>query len=869
MTLDPNERRIRDEIEHHLAELEARLETEGYTREEARAEATRRFGDPTRVEREARSVRARPRRWREALDGLRQDLVFAARQFRRQPLVSGLTIATLVIGVAATAVVFSVVHAVVLSPLPFHDPDGLVHVSQTSPQGREYSISEPNFVDFRARQRSFVEMAGIGFGNPILTGDGEAEAVEAMRVSHTFFSLLGITPIAGRTFRPEEDVYGGPKEVVLISEGAWLRRYGGDRTVVGRTLILDGAAHRIVGIVPSDRAWPGVEIFTPLAPNPDDYRDDQRLESIARLASDMPLAEARSDMSSIAAQLSAEYPDSNDGWGAQVKPVRDWLVGSRLTQLAGLLLGAVGLFLLMGCASVSNLLLARATTRLEEMSLRAALGAGRGRIVRQLFTEGALLAFIGAALAVLLAGGVLRIVQTLGPADVARLNEATVGGPVLAVATAAAVFSVLAAGLAPAVLLMGRDAFGALRSGSRGSSEPSPRVRSSLVVAQFALALTVVLSASLLTRSFVRLQEVELGFEPERLVRFGVRLPDDRFDADSRLDFLRLLEAEIEAIPGVEAMGATHAAPYSRWRPSNFVARSDREPDRQEDFLPVSWRGVTDGYFEAAGIELLAGRVFGPEDRPRRGDQVANPPVIIDETLAALLFPDGEGPIGRLVTWFLPGGRQCEIIGVVAAARDERMDIRPRPRIYRPFAYTGWYEPSVIVRIAGDPADLIPPLRAAVLQVDPSVPAIGTDLVERDVRASVAWPRFSMQVLTVFGAIALALASMGIYGVTAFSVTRRRREIGVRVALGAEPSGVVWLVIRRAMRLAAVGIAAGTILSLLVGRFLESLLYDVSATDPTSYLGAPLLLALVAAASACIPARRVLSADPSRALASE
>ena len=870
MELDPRRRRIRDEIGHHIDELETELRAGGMSAEDARAEAARRFGDAGSVERATRGAIPTPAGgWSRVPDAVAQDVRYAVRQLVGRPLVSALTIATIVVGVAATVVVFSVVHAVVLRPLPFPEPDRVMQVNQTSPQGRDYSVSEPNFVDFRARQGSFVEMAAMGFATVTLEEGGEAVAVEGMRVSDTFFSLLGLSPTVGRAFLPEEDRFGAATQVAILSEAAWTRRFGGSEEILGRTILVDGRALEVVGIAPTDRAWPGVEIFTPLAPDPDQYRDDQRLMAVGRLAPGVTMDVAQRDMDRIAADLSNEYPNSNDGWGARVAPVRDWLVGDRLTRLGTLLLGVVGVFLLMACASVSNLLLARASARLEEMGVRTALGAARRRIVGQLVTEGALLALVGGGLAVALAGPALGVVRALGPNDVARLAEATVDGSVLLVATAAAVGTVLLAGLAPSLLLIRRGVFTSLRSGTRSSSRSGRRVRDGLVVAQYALTVTVLLSAGLLTRSFLELQSVDLGFDPSGVVRFAVRLPNAGFDQVAREDFLLRLGAELEAIPGVEAVGATTASPFSRWRPSNFVARSDREPDRQEDFVPVSWRAVTGDYFAAAGIPLLAGRVFGPEDRGRRGQDVANPPVVIDEGLAAELFPDGENPVGRLVTWFLPGGRQCEIVGVVASARDERMDALPRPRIYRPFTFSSWEEPSVLVRTTGDPAELVPAIRRAVSAVDPSVPTIAPAPIEDDVRASVAWPRFSMQVLVVFGLIALTLAAMGIYGVTAFSVARRRPEIGLRVALGAEPAELRWMVVRAALRLAVLGIAIGVAASFAVTGLMASILYDVSATDPATFLIVPGVLALVAIASSWLPARRALAVEPRSALVSE
>lgn len=574
-------------------------------------------------------------------------------------------------------------------------------------------------------------------------------------------------------------------------------------------------------------------------------------------------------MSRIAAQLSLEYPESNDRWGAAVESVRDWLIGPQLTRLGGFLLGAVGLFLLMACASVSNLLLARATVRLQEMGIRAALGAGRARLAAQVIVEGAVLAVLGGGLSVVATIVGLRVVQALGPADIVRLGEAGVNGPVLFVATVAAALAVVVAGAAPALLMIRGSVFSGLRVGTVHASGPGRRFRDGLVVAQFALAVTVVLSASLLTQSFIRLQNVDLGFEPNGMVRFAVRLPEGQFNQGSREDYLRRLGEELEAIPGIVAVGATHAPPFSRFRPSNFVARSDQEPDRQQDFVPVSWRAISGDYFAAVGIPLLAGRVFGPEDRLRPGEQVQNPPVIIDRALAELLWPDGEEPLGRLVTWFLPGGRQCEVIGVVATARDENVDGELRPRIYRPFTYTSWDQPTVVVRTAGNPSDLIPVLRGVVLALDASVPAISPAPLKQDVRETVAWPRFTMQVLTLFGFIALALAAMGIYGVTAFSVSQRRREIGVRVALGAEPAGVHWMIVRGAMGLAMPGIALGVGGSLALKGFLETLLFESSTVDLTIYLLVPSTLFLVAVVSAWLPARRAVRLDARSALVSE
>ncbi len=859
MTLDPRRRRIREEMEHHLAELRAALEAEGLAQAEAEREARRRFGDPDRFA--ARMDRAPVGRW---MDALARDVAFAWRQARRRPLDALLPLATLVVGVAATAIVFSVVHAVVLSPLPYEDPGRVVHVSQTSPQGRIYSTSEPAYVDFRARQRSFTGMAALTAVTPILGGEDRPVSVDGLRVTATFFPVLGLEPVLGRTFTEAEDTWGAEADAAVLSQAAWRSRFAGDPAIVGRTVVLDGRPREVVGVVPSELAWPGVEVFLPLAPNPEVDRDDQRLDVVARLAPGATLETANRDMADIAAALSDAYPESNDSWGAVVRSARDWRIGDRMRRLGSLLLGAVLLFLVLTCATLSNLLLVRATSRAREMGVRTALGAGRRRLTAQLVTEGVLLALVGGSVALLAARSGLRAVQAFGPGDIARLDQATLGGPVLGVALGAALATVLVAGAAPALVLRGVGPFRHLRRGS--SSGPGSRLRDALVVAQFALAVTVVSGATLLTRSFAELQSVELGFRTEGMVGFTVRLPDGSWDQAARQDHLDRLQRELEALPGVRSVGATTAPPFARMRPSNFVARSDREPDRQEDFLPVSWRAVTGDYFAAAGIAVLAGRTFVQGDRPL--DRL-HPPVIVDETLARTLWPDGADPVGRLVTWFLPGGQQCEVVGVVASVRDERIEDDPRPRIYRPFTFTAWDQPAVLVRTAGDAAGLVPAIRDAALRVDPGVPAIAPSPLDDDLDETVAWPRFSMLVLGVFGLVALLLAGMGVYGLTAFAVARRQRELGVRVALGASPSRIRWLVVARGLRLAALGIALGLVGSLLLAGALRSILYGVSPTDPVSFAGGIGTLAVLAVVAAWLPARRVLRIGPREALVSE
>lgn len=640
---------------------------------------------------------------------------------------------------------------------------------------------------------------------------------------------------------------------------------------VGTRRSSGGIPRQVVGVVASERAWPGVEVFVPLSPDPDEGRDNQIIEAVGRLAPGVGLEDARADVAAIAEALAAEYPASNEGWGAQVITVRDWLVGPRVTRMGHFLLGAVTLLLLMACASVANLRVAEASVRLPEMGVRAALGAGRRRIALQLLVESLVLAGIGCVVAVVLTYQALPLLRSLASGEVARLADAAIDAPVLAVALAAAFVSVVVSGLAPALVVNRSGVLGSLRAGARGPSGAGRRLRDLLVAGQLALAVAVVLAAGLMTRSFVRLQAVDLGFDSAGMVRFAVRLPEARYAPDERQGYLEQLQDALASVPGVEAVGATNAAPFSWSTPSNFVARSDREPDRQQDFEPVSWRAVSGDYFEAAGIRLLAGRTFRSDDgtRPVGTDAESHhPPVIIDRALADLLWPGGD-PVGRPLTWFQPGGFQARVVGVVSTVRDERIDAAPRPRLYHPYGFAPWAEPSVVVRAGRDPAALIPALRRATLSVDPEVPAMSPTLTRDDLREKAAWPRLGMQILTAFATAALLLAAMGVYGVTAFAVARRRREIGVRMALGARPAGVMGLVLRRVLVLTAAGIAAGLVLALLLTGFLDRILYDVSSLDAVTFVAVPTLLAVVALAAAWIPARRAMRLNPRDALLPE
>jgi hypothetical protein len=847
-------RDVDEELRFHVETRREDLLREGWSEEDAAREARRQFGDLDRVREECRRIGMRREGEMRIVDlwsGFRQDLGFALRQLAKAPGGSALAILTLALGIGATTVVFSVVNSVVLQAVPFEGADELVMVREVTPQGSAFSVSDPNYLDWTERQRSFSAMGAFTLGDRTLTGVGQAERLSGFRVTHTLLPVFGIDPILGRHIAPDEDVPEASDQVVLLSEGFWESRFGGDESLVEETLTLDGLPHVVIGVVPTDRGFPGVDVFTPLRPDPASDRGNHMLQTVARLAPGSSLEDAHREMAAMGAALAQEYPEDNAGWGARVHSLREWRVGDRLTRIATFLVLAVALLLLMACGSVATMLIARATGRQREIGLRGILGG---------------------ALGVLLARVGTPVVRSLGPGDLARLDQTAMDGRVLAVALAASAVAVLVFGLAPALFATRGRLFDALREGAPSTSGRHRRLRDALVVAQFALAVMVVLGAGLTTRSFARIQAVDLGFRPEGALQFSLGLPDGQYSMEERLAFLDRLTAEIGGLPGVEAAGVTMSGVFSDFQASSMVAPAENVPDRQDDFLPVSWRAVDPGFLPAMGIQILAGRNFGAGDRPPESEEALadgyEVPVIIDDHLAQDLWGTLEA-VGRAVVWDDPLGPTMRVVGVVSSIRDESVQDRPRPRIYLPYTLFPWPTPSVVVRAGADPATLVPSVRSALQALDPDVPMMEVATLPEVTRERVAWPRFTMQVVSAFGLVAIVLAAMGIYGVASFGVLRRRREIGIRIALGAERGGVVGLVLRQAVRLALAGIVMGVVLAIAGGGFIRSLLYEVAPTDPATFTLLPLGLGLIAVLASWVPARRATKVDPRSALMAE
>jgi predicted permease len=660
----------------------------------------------------------------------------------------------------------------------------------------------------------------------------------------------------------------------VLSHRLWQQRFAGDPGILDRTLPLDGATYRVIGVMPPGFDFPGdAQLWTPLAPSPGYPRADRRLEAmIGRLAPGATQEQAQRELATIAAGLARDHPASNADWGARVRPLTEWYVSSEMRARIVTLLAAVGLLLAMACANVASLLLARATARERQMAVRAALGAGRGRIVRQLLTESLSLSLLGGAAGVALAAAAVPLVRRTGSAAVPLLATMRLDWRVLGFALAACVVTGLVFGLAPALRLSrvaapGRQRAGGglhdlLRSGTRVAD--AGRVRSALIVGSVALATLMLVSAGLVGGSFVRLMRVDLGFASEQVLTGSIVLPEDRYPPQQVVDFFDRLTERLAALPGVRAAGATNIAPYGGGNTAMGWAAVGREPANRSEYPIASWRAVTPGYFPALGIALRQGRLYDASDAnaPRGSERT----LVINEALARRAWPSGYAVGQRLR---LGNGQTARVIGVVADARLLAVDSAPAPTIYfsqSRFAFSSMW---LTVRATGDVGALTAAVRREVAALDPSLPVARVQPLAQLVSDATAQPRLTVLVFGIFALAAMALAAVGLYGLMAFGVAQRTREIGVQLALGAQPERVVRAVLGQGVRLAALGVVIGGGAAVAVAGALRSILFETEPTDPATFAAVGLLLLLVAAAASAGPARRAARLDPVAALRSE
>jgi putative ABC transport system permease protein len=798
------------------------------------------------------------------------DLRFSARLLRRSPGFTLIAIAALALGIGANTAIFSVIDTLLLRPLPYSDPDRLAVVWEHNiPRDRKNNVVSPgNFIHWKELNQSFSGMAGVSMTfRATLTGAGDAVELPQQLISHELFQLLGVRPALGRDFEPQEDAPN--VNVVIISDRLWRHRFGADPGIVNRTITLNAQPTLVVGVMPAGFSIldKNVDIWSPIALTEAHRTPRGRwMCVVGRVKPGVTMAQAHADMVRVHAELTRRFPNFDTGWTANVVPLKQQLTGDVRPAL-WVMLGAVGFVLLIACANVGNLVLARATARQRELAVRAALGADRGRLIRQMLAESLLLSLMGAAAGLGLAWWALLALRT-SVADrlpIVRLDEVGLNGTVLLFTIATALVAAVIFGIAPALASAGAKLTDTLKDGGRsGSAARGARIRSAFVVVEIALALVLLVGAGLLLRSFVALMHVDPGFDPARTITIKVSIPSTKYpDATRQQAFFNQLFERLDALPGVIATGGTSFLPIAGLgSATGFEVVGQPKPlPGQEPVTDV--RVVTNNYFKAMGIPLIRGRAF---DKGDDGTNVRR--VIVNQALASKHFP-GQDPIGKSISvaWFNEG--PDEIVGVVGDVRQQSLETEARATIYWPPGRFTYPFTTVAIRTLGDPLTTVPAAVAALHELDPNVAAADIRTMEDVIDTSVAQRRLTMLLLAAFAGLALVLAAVGIYGVIAYSVTQRTQEIGIRMALGAQRGRVMRMVVGQAMTLAAIGVLAGGIGAWLLTRLMQNLLFGVTATDPLTFVLVSAGLAAVAAAASAIPGLRATRVDPVVALRAE
>ena len=800
------------------------------------------------------------------------DVRYAVRGFLKSPGFTAVALLALALGIGANTAIFSVVSAVLLRALPYRSPERLVVVwEKNRRRGDRHNVTSPaNFLEWQAQSKSFEAMAAFYDTRFNLTGAGEPAEVTAQVATANLFAVLGADAALGRTFAPE-DAEPGRNNVVILSHGFWQRQLGGARDAVGKTVALSGEQMEIIGVMPPDFRWfikensrsgKPAELWLPTKLNP--QRRGRYMSAVARLRPGVTFEQARAEMDAVAGRLQQQSPDYNAGMGVALVPVREQLAGELKTPLM-ILLGAVGFVLLIACANVANLQLARAASRAKEIAIRAALGAGRGRVVRQLLTESLLLALAGGVLGLVLAAWGVEALVALSPPNLIGAGEVGMSLPVLGFTFAVSLLTGVVFGLMPALEAARFDPNDALKESGRGSTggPRSRRVRGAFVVAQVALALVLLVGAGLMIKSFRRLQSVDPGFDPHNLLTMRVDLPRTKYREDGQVvAFFRQATERLASLPGVRSAAAANFLPFytGLGARTRFTIEGRPAPAPGED--PSTDVRVTDeNYFRTIGIPVLKGRTFTPQEAAEK-----RPVIVVNEALARKYFP-GEDPLGkRIAVEMEPNPPMREIIGVVGDARYTKLDAELYPMAYETLPQLTYSSMTFVVRTEGDPLALAGAARREIQALDKDLPVADVRTMESWMGESVARARFGTLLLAVFAGVALLLAAVGIYGVMAYTVEQRRHEIGIRMALGATVGDVLRLVVRQGLLLTLTGVALGLLGAFALTRVMSGLLFGVTATDPVTFAGVALLLATVALVACLVPARRATKVDPMIAL---
>jgi putative ABC transport system permease protein len=858
-----------EELRAHVQNRADDLQRSGLTREEAERRARIEFGGHEKFKEECREARGT-----NFFESLLQDLRFGLRSLARSSGLTSTVILVLALGIGANTAIFSVVNTVLARPLPYPEPDRLVWFWESQPNLNQAPFSAADFLDFQSQNQSFEQMAVMHRVSFNFTGQGPAERIPGMVASPNIFSLFGVQPILGRSFTLSEGAFGAPR-VAILTFGFWQGHFGGDHSITGRAIILNGQPVTIIGVLPANfvygddiQLWVNPvnivpEVFSASADwerKLSTNRETHYLNIVGRLKPGVSLQQAQADITNIMEHIHQQYPVTI-GHSVELIPLRELFAGPVRPTLI-IMLGVVGLVLLIACANVANLLLARAVARSREIAIRTTLGAGRLRIVRQLLTECMLLAVSGGALGFTLAWGLVRLLVAAGPREMPRLQEITVDLRVLAFTAGVSLVTGLLFGLAPAFAATRQIVGGALKEGGRSATSgvAHNRLRSLLVVGEVALSLILLVGAGLLVRSFVRLMEVKPGFNPEHMVTMWINFTGARYSEKGQsIQLLDQLLPRVSTLPGVKGVAISNDLPLEGDdTTTTLTAAEGRSPFERGHQPLIGVHAVNPGYFRAMGIPLLRGRELSSSDVAD-----SNSVVVINQKLAEVVWP-GQDPLGKHFAIF--GNKQSEVVGVVGNVLHNGLAEAPSAESYLAFSQNPWSYIGFAIRTEADPTSVYSGVRAIVLQLDAELPVHDMRPMEQVVAETMTTRRFTLWLVGAFAALALVLAFVGIYGVMSYSVTERVHEIGVRIALGAQRGDVLRLVVGHGMRLAAIGLGIGAAGAFLATRAMTSLLFGVRPSDPVTFLAIGTLLAVAAMAACYIPARRAMRVDPMVAL---
>jgi putative ABC transport system permease protein len=795
---------------------------------------------------------------------LLQDLKFALRTLAKSPGFTVVAILTLALGIGANTAIFSVVNAVLLRPLPFKNPSRLVWSWGNCPLCDQGAVSPADFQDYRAQNHSFENYGAMAVGDSLfnLTGNEKPIQIKGSMVTAGFFNALGIQPRDGRVFNESDEKTADP-EVVILSHHLWQDRFGGDPHVIGQSVSLDGKSRTVVGVLATDiPVLTQADLWFP-APflNPGmQTRRSHFLRPIGLLEPGVTMAQAQSELDAIAARLTTQYPVTNAGWSVKLDPLENVLIGN-VRPAFMVLIGAVALVLLIACANIASLLFARNSARQREIAIRTALGAGRSRLLRQLLTESLVLALAGGLAGIFLANAGVELLKQLGPQSLPRLDEVNVSGAVLVFTFLTTILTGILFGLGPALQASRRDLTQSLKEGgASGDSRSKHRAHNALVVAEVALSVVVLIASGLLLHSFWRLMRVPLGFDPANVLTTEVSLVSPRYDAAPRREsFFHELQDRLQSSPGVKSAGFISELPLSGEANDTFFTITEHPPANPNDNNDADFRNIDGDYFAAMRIPLLAGRAFARQDSTESRNVV-----IVNEPFVKKFFPN-ENPIGKHLKMFEGKSEFVvrEIVGVVGGNKHFALQESLRPEMFKPGSFTRM---NVVVRSAGEPAMLTTVVREALRAIDPDEATSTFRTMDEVVSSSAASDRFNTLLLGAFAAIALLLTAAGIFGVLSYLVTQRTREIGLRMALGAQPKDVLHVIVGHGLRLVLLGLSIGVATALVVTRWMSSVLFDVKPSDPLTFSAVAAVLAAVAFLASYIPVRRAMRVDPMVAL---